>query len=626
MVTGAPTSSASGPNETLRLLADVAVDLFGRCERPDLSQRIRIAQGRVERSTAVVCVVGEFKQGKSSLVNELIGRTVCPVDDDLATSVISIVHYAPDVQVTVHRREADREVTQPISPGEIASWVTEGGNPDNRLAVDRVEIALPSAFLERGPALVDTPGAGGLAAGHAAATIGFLPFADAVLFVSDASSELSDPELDFLVRARQVCPVVLFCLSKTDLYPQWRRIAEIDDGHLQRSGIDIPILPVSSALRGIALERNDRGLNEESGFPDLLLALDRQVLSRTRALAQDRLRSEIAVVATELAGTMRAELAVLGDPGCLTATVEQLDSARLRLETLKEGSARWGVVLGDRITDLGNDVNHRFRSGIRDLLREADEGFERANNNEAWTALSATLVDQLASLTAEVFTTIRDEAQTTKLAVADLLSDEEGGVALSFSGVGPVDIKAFWAAGEGAGPSSEKSGGVAAVGTGVDQGLNLLRGAYGAVSVFGILARVLPVAAGSVLLSNPFTLGAGVIFGVRQIRAQGTRRVAAQRQQARSTFRAAVEHSQQQITKEIGDAIRSVQRELRDGFAARINELQRTTTELIARCREDAARDETSREQRRAAFAALLPRLDELATAALTPPRIESTQ
>lgn len=607
----------------LRTLADVAVDLFERCGRSGLAQQIRIACGRVERSTAVVCVVGEYKQGKSSLVNELIGRVVCPVDDDLATSVISIVHHAPEVRVTVYRRNGDHQVAHPIGPGDLATWVTEVGNPENRLAVDRVEIALPSVFLERGPAVVDTPGAGGLIAGHAAATMSFLPFADAVLFVSDASAELSSPELDFLVRARQACPVVLFCLSKTDVYPAWRRIAEFDRGHLQRAGIDIPIFPISSALRGMAIERNDRSLNDESGFPGLLRALEQQVVSGSRALATDRLQSEIAVTATELARTMRAELAVLGNPERLAATVEQLDAARSRFEVLKEGGARWGIVLGDRITDLGNDTNHRFRVGIRDLLRDADEAFDGAGDSEAWTALSVTLVDQLAALTAEIFTAIRDGAQATQSVIADLLSDEEGAVALSFSALAPVDPRTFWPVAGVGGPSGEGSGGMSAVGTNVESGLNLVRGAYGGIMVFGLLARVLPVAAGSILLSNPFTLGAGLLFGARQIRTQGTRRVAAQRQHARAAFRTAVEQSQHQIAKEIGDAVRSVQRELRDGFAARINELQRATTELIARCQQDAARDESSREQRRAQLSGLLPQLEELATAALSPARVE---
>ena len=65
---------------------------------------------------------------------------------------------------------------------------------------------MPSAILKQGLVLVDTPGMGGLGAGHAAATLAFLPFADGVILVSDASAELSAPEVDFLRRAVRAVP------------------------------------------------------------------------------------------------------------------------------------------------------------------------------------------------------------------------------------------------------------------------------------------------------------------------------------------------------------------------------------------------------------------------------------
>ena len=108
---------------------------------------------------------------------------------------------------------------------------------------------MPSAILAQGLVLVDTPGMGGLGAGHAAATLAFLPFADGLILVSDASSELSAPEIEFLRRAVELCPTVLFAQTKIDLYPAWERIVNLNRGHLERAGIRIPIVAVSSQLR-----------------------------------------------------------------------------------------------------------------------------------------------------------------------------------------------------------------------------------------------------------------------------------------------------------------------------------------------------------------------------------------
>ena len=73
-------------------LAGVA-DTMGR---GDLAGRLRIAAARATRPATIVCVVGEFKQGKSSLVNALVGAGVCPVDDDLATSAMTLIHHGAD--------------------------------------------------------------------------------------------------------------------------------------------------------------------------------------------------------------------------------------------------------------------------------------------------------------------------------------------------------------------------------------------------------------------------------------------------------------------------------------------------------------------------------------------------
>ena len=70
---------------------DRAVALAQACERPDLQRRLLQARARSEDPRVRVLVVGEPKQGKSSLVNGLVGAPVCPVADDVATVVPTVV-------------------------------------------------------------------------------------------------------------------------------------------------------------------------------------------------------------------------------------------------------------------------------------------------------------------------------------------------------------------------------------------------------------------------------------------------------------------------------------------------------------------------------------------------------
>ena len=61
--------------------------------RPDLSARLATTHKRLSDPAFNVFVIGEFKQGKSSLVNALLNAPVCPVDDDIATAVPTAIRF-----------------------------------------------------------------------------------------------------------------------------------------------------------------------------------------------------------------------------------------------------------------------------------------------------------------------------------------------------------------------------------------------------------------------------------------------------------------------------------------------------------------------------------------------------
>ena len=96
--------------------------------------------------------------------------------------------------------------------------------------------------------MVDTPGVGGAVARHAVTTLALLPSADALVVLSDASQELTEPELSFLRQASTICPIVMCVLSKIDLTPHWRDVEAANRQHLESAGIDATILPVSANL------------------------------------------------------------------------------------------------------------------------------------------------------------------------------------------------------------------------------------------------------------------------------------------------------------------------------------------------------------------------------------------
>ncbi|HZS21946.1 MAG TPA: dynamin family protein, partial [Pseudonocardiaceae bacterium] len=258
-------------------LVDRAIGLTEAGDRKDLAQRLVHTRRRLLDPTVRVLVVGEFKQGKSLLVNALVDAPVCPVDDDISTAVPTEVRYSESPAATLVRSTGDGDddhltrVEVPLH--ELAAHVSEAGNPTNRQGLLRAEVGIPRQILADGLVLVDTTGVGGLSSVHTTSTLATLPTADAVLLISDASQEYSEPEINFLRQAVKLCPNVACVLTKIDLYPQWRRIAELDRVHLSGATVAADLLPVSSMLRLHAIKANDKQLHAESGFPALVAYL-----------------------------------------------------------------------------------------------------------------------------------------------------------------------------------------------------------------------------------------------------------------------------------------------------------------------------------------------------------------
>ena len=112
-----------------------------------------------------VAVLGQFKAGKSSFLNALIGVPVVPVDVLPSTAVVTRIGYGARERVIVHGNAGDPfEIPQ----ARLAEFVTERGNPANEKRVAVVDVELPSLAPYEGVRFVDTPGMGSVfAAQHA---------------------------------------------------------------------------------------------------------------------------------------------------------------------------------------------------------------------------------------------------------------------------------------------------------------------------------------------------------------------------------------------------------------------------------------------------------------------------
>lgn len=242
-------------------------------------ERLRALTERLEQGKFHLAVLGQFKRGKSTLLNALLGEDVLPSSVLPLTAIPTFITAGTGRQVRVvfsdHRPDQVLEAVSGAAVREhLTRFVGEEGNPKNRLKVERVEVTHPSRLLSAGLMLVDTPGIGSTLAHNTATTMAFLHECDAALFVTSSDPPITETEVSFLREVIPLVPRILFILNKSDLLDPddlGRTFGFISAVLTEQAGVrGRPEIYALSARQGLmARETDDPGLWRASGCVSL---------------------------------------------------------------------------------------------------------------------------------------------------------------------------------------------------------------------------------------------------------------------------------------------------------------------------------------------------------------------
>jgi hypothetical protein len=571
-------------------LVDLGLRACEAFDRPDLAARLTEAKRRLADPVIHVVVAGEFKQGKSTLVNALVGAPVCPVDDDAATAVPTFVRHGDKPSAELWR---DGDARETIELADVRRHVVESGDGEPRIG--GVEVRIPRALLASGLVLVDTPGIGGLGSAHSAASLAAISLADAVLFVTSAAQELTRSEMEFLRRARSMCPTVACVLTKTDFYPAWRRIRDLDASHLATEG-DIPLLAVSSALRARAVKHSDAELNTESGFPDLITLVREQVGGSAEQRLATEAAAEVVALCDHLESSFAAERAALADPANAQRVVDELTAVKSHAERLTTAAAKWNQTLGDGIGDLTSDIDFDLKARIKEVTTEADQAIEAGDPADTWSEFGPWLQARTAEALLCNYELLRDHATDLSERVGEHFR-EAAGTMLTRPTVHDPSPLAAGEVGEDLDLKKMRA---------VKQAMVALKSAYGGAMMFTLVGGMVGIILG------PIGIGIGLVLGHRGLREEKKRQIQKRRTEAKNAVRRYCDKITFVASKDSRDTLRRVQRELRDHYTALAEELNRSNTRALTAATEAAKRNQASREKRLKDVDAELARLKQL--------------
>ena len=163
-----------------------------------------------------VAVVGEFKRGKSSLINALLERDVLPADVLPTTATFNRVTYG-DVPLAYLTLKDGSRIDIPID--SLAGHITKltEASSENARRIEEAVVAFPSMFCKNDVEIIDTPGLNDDEE-MTRLTVSHLQDVDLAIIAVSATMPFSDTEADLTVRLLETDSVcrVLFAVTMID--------------------------------------------------------------------------------------------------------------------------------------------------------------------------------------------------------------------------------------------------------------------------------------------------------------------------------------------------------------------------------------------------------------------------
>ncbi|MGO9482073.1 MAG: dynamin family protein [Candidatus Kryptoniota bacterium] len=306
---------------------------------PDLLSRLESIAAKISDEKFNLVVVGQFKRGKSTLINALVGENILPTAVVPLTSIVTILHHGTSEKITVTFTDGH---TETIERARLPEYVTERLNPENVKNVGEVDITLPCDFLRNGVYLVDTPGVGSIYAHNTDAATRFLPESDATIFLMTADQPLSIGEVEFLRNVREHVTKIFFVLNKVDLLSEAERreAAEFvneslaNEMEVTQNSIKLFLVSSKSAL----LARKNAGEELEEKSNPVLERFNREFQSLENALTGFLSREKTGVmmdVASRRARRIVVEASTLARLR-LKAYSESMESLRKKIDEFRQ--------------------------------------------------------------------------------------------------------------------------------------------------------------------------------------------------------------------------------------------------------------------------------------------------
>lgn len=318
-------------------------------------------------------VVGDFKRGKSTFINALLGEEVAPTDVTTETVTLNKISYgAHGNEALLSGNRRVRLSDQELRRENLEKLILQAGEP-----IQKIEISRPNALLKK-ITILDTPGTGDSMQDFSEMVKDSLLQADAVIYVYNAQYPLSMTEQLFLksvvLPQRYTSLFLVGNFADTLGKPEnLERMRELIKSRIQNFLPDTQVILISALdelCRVLEEEREIDALTPilEREFADFRSLLERSVEEKADTVVLDRMQRLTAAMVADLNQELSSLEAGLGmDEAAAAAALEKLNQDKESCVELQETVLK---EIDELVAQMKNEANRWLREF---LVRIEDE-------------------------------------------------------------------------------------------------------------------------------------------------------------------------------------------------------------------------------------------------------------
>jgi len=317
----------------------------------------------IDQDYYTIMVVGEFKHGKSTFVNALLGQDIMPRDVTPTTATINAVFHSETPELQILKTDGQIEKRE-LTVNELNQYTAAAD-----FQVDEVKylkLFLNAPLLQNRVVLIDTPGVNDLNQQRSDITFQFLPRADVIIFMTSMDAAIKQTEKTFIQEflISNGLDKIIFTANFMDRIDE----DELDDtiDYIERriqnivSGESVRLFPISAREALDGKLRGDDELTKYSGVPELETEIKSRIEGGDRSREKlDRFQWRLRAIAE----TVKAEIATAIDVS--SQSLADLEAQLEAVESWFSNQDTWRAQLQTYLNERHNEISYMVRKSVQ---------------------------------------------------------------------------------------------------------------------------------------------------------------------------------------------------------------------------------------------------------------------